>query len=103
MEMQKRNYKNEELNVQMNCYIDKNNELWFRAKEIALILEYKDTKRAIQKFVHPDDKKLMAFKVKVNSTLTESPNSRGHNLSPLAESLKKTYKCFLSMNLFFTH
>ena len=90
MEMQKRNYKNEELNVQINCYIDKNNELWFRAKEIAVILEYKDTNRAIQKFVHPDDKKLMAFKVRVYSTLTESPNSRGDNLSPLAESLKKT-------------
>ena len=33
MEMQKRNYKNEELNVQINYYIDKNNELWFRAKQ----------------------------------------------------------------------
>ena len=51
-------------------------------KTIALILEYKDTKRAIQKFVHPDDKKLMAFKVRVNSTLTESPNSRGNKFVP---------------------
>ena len=86
MEMQKRNYKNEEHNVQINCYIDKNNELWLRGKEIALILEYKNTKRAIQKYVHPDDKKLMAFKAKVNSTLAESLNSRRDNLSPLAES-----------------
>ena len=58
MEMQKRNYKSQELNVQINVYIDKYNQLWFRAKEITLILEYKDTKKAIQKYVHPDDKKI---------------------------------------------
>ena len=48
MEMQKSNYKNEELNVQINCYIDNKNQIWFRGKEIALILDYKDTKRAIK-------------------------------------------------------
>ena len=80
MEMQKRNYKNEELNVQINCYIDKHNELWFCGKEIALILENKNSRRAIRNFVHDDDKKLMTLKVKVNSTL--------------AESLEKNCKCF---------
>ena len=39
MEMQKRNYMNNQLNVEINCYIDKKNQIWFRAKEIATILE----------------------------------------------------------------
>ena len=56
MEMQKGNYKNEELNVQINCYIDKHNELWFRGKEIALILDYKNPLTAVRNFVHDGDK-----------------------------------------------
>ena len=64
MDLQKTNYKNDELNVEINCYVDKKNQIWFKGKEIALILEYKDTKRAIQNHVHQDDKKLIDFKIK---------------------------------------
>ena len=49
MEFQKRNYKNEELNVQMNCYIDNQNQVWFRGKEIAMILDYKKSTESNQK------------------------------------------------------
>ena len=49
MNIQKRNYKNNELNIEINCYVDKKNQIWFRGKEIALILEYKDRKRAMSK------------------------------------------------------
>ena len=41
MDMQKYSYKNNQLNVEINCYIDKDNKLWFRGKEIALLLDYK--------------------------------------------------------------
>ena len=82
VEMQKRNYKNEELNVQINCYIDKNNELWFRAKEIAVILEYKNSCRAIRNFDHDDDKKLITLKIK--------PLASGTKTVPQAESRTKT-------------
>ena len=78
IELQKINYKNEKLNVEMNCYIDKKNEIWFRGKEIALILDYTDTKRAIQKHIHKDDKKLIDFKIQLNS--------RGNKTLPRAES-----------------
>ena len=62
MELQKTNYKNDELNVEINCYVDKKNQIWFRGKEIAEILEYKNTKKAIQNHVDQCDKKLMAWK-----------------------------------------
>ena len=70
------NFKNDELKV----------EIWFRGKEIALILKYSNTQKAIRDHVHKDDKKLMDFKMK--------PNSRGNEMFPRAEGLEKTFKCF---------
>ena len=92
MEMQKRNYKNEKLNIEINnyCFIDEKNEIWFRGKEIALILEYKDTKKAIQDHIHQDDKKLIDFKIKQNPS--------GGKMPPEAESCEITRKCFFYIN-----
>ena len=85
MELQKTNYKNDTLKVEINCYIDKKNEIWFRRKEIALILEYKNTCKAIMDHVHKDDKKFMVCKIK--------PKSGGNKTLPLAEDLEKAIKC----------
>ena len=86
MELQKTNYKNNELNVEINCYVDKKNEIWFRGKEIASILEYTNTRKAIRDHVHEDDKKLMDFKMK--------PKSGGNETFPRDESPEKPFKCF---------
>ena len=85
MELQKTNYKNNELNVEINCYVDKKNEIWFRGKEIASILKYKNTRKAIRDHVHKDDKKSMDFKIKLKSRCNEKFRR--------AESLEKTFKC----------
>ena len=99
MELQKTNYKNNELNVEINCYVDKKNEIWFRGKEIASILEYKNTRKAIIDHVHKDDKKLMDFKIKLKSWCNEKFR-RAEGLETgcnekfrRAESLEKTFKC----------
>ena len=86
MNIQKRNYKNNELNIEINCYVDNKNEIWFKAKEIAMILEYKDTKKAIQDHVHQDDKKLMDLKIK---TYAKSLNSRGVIYPLVLRALKR--------------
>ena len=79
MELQKTNYKNNELNVEINCYVDKKNEIWFRGKEIALILNYKNTRKAIIDHVHEDDKKLMDFKMKPKTGCNEKlPPAESH-------------------------
>ena len=99
MELQKTNYKNDTLKVEINCYIDKKNEIWFRGKEIALILEYKNTCKAIIDHVHKDDKKIMVCKIKPkargNKTLPldESPETGGNKTLPLAEDLEKAIEC----------
>ena len=81
MNIQKINYKNNELNIEINCYVNKKNQIWFRGKEIALILEYKDTKEQSKIAFMKMIKKLINFKIK--------QNSRGDFLSPRAESLEK--------------
>ena len=65
-------YKNEELKVEMNCYLDDENEIWFRGKEIAEILGYKNTKKAIIDHVDSDDKKLINHKIRLNSRGNET-------------------------------
>ena len=100
MELQKTNHKNNELNVEINCYVDKKNEIWFRGKEIASILEYTNTRKAIRDHVHEDDKKLMDFKMKpksggnVSFHRDESPETGGNVSFPRDESPEKTFKCF---------
>ena len=86
MELQKINYKNEKLDVEMNCYINADNEIWFRGKEIALILGYKNAKKAIQMHVHNDDKILIDFKIQQNPS--------GPKMGPEAKSHETTRKCF---------
>ena len=83
MELQSVNYKNDELKVDINCYTDNEKEIWFRGKEIAVILGHKNPERAVRKFVDDDDKKLIDFKIKCE-------NSRVTKTVPL----EKTYKCF---------
>ena len=114
MELQSVNYKNDELKVDINCYVDKKNEIWFRGKEIAKILEYKNTRKAIIDHVDEDDKKLIDHKIRLNSRVTKSDtqaedqnssgnetlpqaedqNSSGNETLPQAEGLKTTRKCF---------
>ena len=76
------NYKNEELKVEMNCYLDDEKNVWFRGKEISTILGYKDTKKAIQLHVDSDDKKLIDHKIRLNPS--------GENLPP-KETTRKSY------------
>ena len=94
------NYKNEELKVEMNCYLDDEKNVWFRGKEIATILGYKDTKKAIQLHVDSDDKKLIDHKIRLNSRggetppHVESPNSQPDKTACRVEGFEKTFKCF---------
>lgn len=89
--MQEMNFKNEELDIEINSYINKNNEIWFHGKEIALTLGYKKPRNAISTHVHEDDKKIMDFKIQ---THVKSHNSRGQKKRRRAESYEKTFKCY---------
>ena len=55
--MLEKTFKNEELGIKINSYIDKQQNVWFCGKDVAKILGYKDTNQAIRKHVDYEDQK----------------------------------------------
>ena len=50
-------FQNNNLGVEIESYIDKQQNIWFRGKDVAEILGYKDTNQAIRKHVDKEDQK----------------------------------------------
>ena len=55
--MMNKTFKNEELGIELKSYIDKQQNIWFREKDVSEILGYKDTNQAIRKHVDNQDQK----------------------------------------------
>ena len=49
-------FKNEELGIKMNSYIDKQQNVWFRGKDVSQILGYKDSVNALKRHVSVENK-----------------------------------------------
>ena len=45
--MLEKTFKNEDLGIELTSYIDKQQNIWFRGKDVARILGYRDTNQAI--------------------------------------------------------
>ena len=54
-------FKNEELGIEFESYIDEECNVWFKAKEVAQILEYKNTEKAIKRHVSENHKRTFLF------------------------------------------
>ena len=54
--MQEKSFINLLLGIKFNSYIDQKCRVWFKAKEVASILGYQDTDKAIRKHVDKEDK-----------------------------------------------
>ena len=54
--MQEKSFINNQLGIKFNSYIDHKCRVWFKAKEVATILGYRDTNQAIRKHVDKEDK-----------------------------------------------
>ena len=52
-------FKNEELGLELKSYIDKQQNVWFRGKDVAEILGYSKTRDALSRHVDNEDKKLI--------------------------------------------
>ena len=55
--MQEKSFINHQLGIKFNSYIDDKCRVWFKAKEVATILGYRDTDQAIRKHVDNEDRK----------------------------------------------
>ena len=54
-------FKNEELGIEITSFIDKKLRIWFKAKEVATILGYKNTEKAIKSHVSENHKRKILF------------------------------------------
>ena len=52
-----KSFKNEVLGLELKSYIDKQQNVWFKGKDVAVILGYSDTDKAIRRHVDDDDRK----------------------------------------------
>ena len=57
--MFEKTFKNEELGLELKSYIDKQQNVWFRGKDVAEILGYSKTRDALSRHVDNEDKKLI--------------------------------------------
>ena len=56
--MQEKSFINQQLGIKFNSYIDHKWRVWFKAKEVAQILGYKNTEHAIKRHVSENYKML---------------------------------------------
>ena len=54
--MLEKTFKNEELGIKINSYIDKQQNVWFKGKDVAKILGYRDTDYAVRRHVSIENK-----------------------------------------------
>ena len=54
--MIEKKYANEDLEIELTSYIDDKQNVWFKGKDVAQILGYSDTNRAIRYNVDPEDR-----------------------------------------------
>ena len=55
--MQEKSFINEQLGIKFNSFIDSKCGVWFKAKEVAQILGYKNTEKAIKSHVSENHKR----------------------------------------------
>ena len=55
--MLEKSFKNEELGLELTSYIDKQQNVWFKGKDVAEILGYSKTRDALSRHVDSEDKK----------------------------------------------
>ena len=82
-------FKNEELGLELKSYIDKQQIIWFRGKDVAEILGYSNTKKAVLTHVDIEDKKqLFNYHTSVHKTGPVAPNTRGPKTGPVGSNTR---------------
>ena len=85
--MLEKTFNNEELGIKLNSYIDKQQNVWFRGKDVAEILGYSKTRDALSRHVDNEDKKqLFTYHTSVHKTGTVGPNTSVHKTGTVASS-----------------
>ena len=85
--MSEKTFKNEELGIKMNSYIDKQQNIWFRGKDVAEILGYRHTDQAIRKNVSTENKMFHLIRSKCSPiSKTGQQNGTKVKCSPVSKT-----------------
>ena len=79
--MLEKKFTNKELGIELTSYIDKQQNVWFRGKDVAEILWYSNTKKAVLNHVESEDKQQIFTR-----------HSRGPKTGPVAKSYSSVPK-----------
>ena len=90
--MLEKTFKNEELGIELTSYIDKQQNIWFRGKEVAQLLGYKDTNQAIRKHSDHEDQKSCPVKTTRQVRWSIYINESGFNSLVLTSKLETAKK-----------
>ena len=77
--MFEKTFKNEDLGLELKSYIDKQQNVWFRGKDVSEILGYSKTRDALSRHVDNEDKKqLFTYHASGPKTWKVSKNASVH-------------------------
>ena len=85
---------NRNLGIKFNSYIDQKCRVWFQAKQVAQILGYKNTEKAIKRHVSENHKKLLFF-VAPHETHCQQNNIGGGETPPQQNNTRGKYCLFV--------
>ena len=74
--MIEKSFINSQLGIKFNSYIDYKCRVWFKAKDVAKILGYCDTKKAIKQHVSVENKIIKLINSNVGGYKTPPPTKR---------------------------
>ena len=92
--MFEKTFKNEELGLELKSYIDKQQNVWFRGKDVSEILGYSKARDALSRHVDIEDKKqLFTYHASGPKTWTVGKNASGPKMGPVGKnaSVHKTW------------
>ena len=94
--MLEKKFTNENLGIKMNSYIDNKQNIWFRGKDIAKILGYRDTDQAIRKNVSKNHKMIhLVYPQMLPRRLDGSTKCWGGETPPKQNDTRGKYYTFI--------
>ena len=83
--MIEKKYANEDLEIELTLFIDDKQNVWFRGKDIAKILGYSNTRKAMWNHVDSDDKQqIFTQHTSVPKMGTGAPHASVRKMGPFA-------------------
>ena len=103
--MLEKSFKNEELGIEMNSFIDNKQNVWFQGKDVAQILGYKDSVNALKMHVSVENKMIQFIQPKrgggetppqQNDTIYTTKNVGGYKTTPQQNDTRGKYCTFIN-------